>query len=384
MFGFKSSVVFRGAFLSLAIASVLNTCINPVAAQSSTTDGGVPSQPSDGDSQFGHRRKTAHHKRKHKYERAPLELFRQFKRESDAAILSPRAGKFDSVGAFNPSVVKKKNGHFVMLYRGQDEKGVSRIGYAESKDGIHFKAHDNPVLSPTREDEKNGIEDPRLSPSLTEKGAWDLTATIYNTDAQLALFRSKDLKNWKRINVMMPAKRGNWNINWTKSGAIVPIKVKGKYWMYYMGDAKDATDQTGVAWSKDGINWVDATDVPILRRRAGKFDSKVVEPGPAPIVTANGILLLYNGGDEQLTYRTGWALFDRKNPARLLARSDMPIFEPEMEWEKKTTSSTIHQAPNVVFVEGLVKDGKRYLVYYGAADCRVGVASCVLESVPGK
>jgi predicted GH43/DUF377 family glycosyl hydrolase len=321
---------------------------------------------------------------KSNYKRPSILMFQQFKRECEGPVLSPRHGKFDCVGAFNPTVVKKRNGHLVMLYRGQDDKGISRIGYAESKDGIHFTPSDDPVLAPSRDDERNGIEDPRLSPSLSEKGAWDLTATIYNTDAQLALFRSKDLRHWKRITIMMPAKRGTWNVNWTKSGAIVPKKIKGKYWMYYMGDAKNVTDQTGVAWSRDGINWQDATDAPVLRRRAGKFDSKVVEPGPAPIVTGDGILLLYNGGDDALTYRTGWALFDRKNPARLLARSDSPVFEPHEDWEKKTTSSTVHQAPNVVFVEGLVRDGKRYLVYYGAADCRVGVASCVLKSVPGK
>jgi len=366
MSGFLTSVFLRGACSLLLAISVYvsNTLDKPVEARGRTEKNG----------------KTI---RKAKDPRPAFLMFQQFKRESDGPILSPRAGKFDSVGAFNPTVVKKKNGRFVMLYRGQDDKGVSRIGYAESEDGIHFKPHEQPVLEPTRDDEMNGIEDPRLTPSLSEKGAWDLTATIYNTDAQLALFRSKDLKHWKRITVMMPAKRGSWNVNWTKSGAIVPIKVKGKFWMYYMGDAKNATDQTGVAWSKDGVNWQDATDEPVLRRRAGKFDSKVVEPGPAPIVTADGILLLYNGGDDDLTYRTGWALFDKKNPARLLARSDAPIFEPQMDWEKKTTSSTVHQAPNVVFVEGLVKDGKRYLVYYGAADCRVGVASCVLESVPG-
>lgn len=318
-----------------------------------------------------------------KHHSSNFKILRNFKRLSDKPILSPREGKFDSVGAFNPTVVKTKNG-FVMLYRGQDEKGVSRIGYADSKDGINFKALDEPVLSPTQLDEGNGIEDPRLTPSIAESGSWDLTATIYNTDAQLALFRSKDLKHWKRIGIMMPAKKGKWNINWTKSGAIVPGKINGKFWMYYMGDAKDGSDQTGIASSTDGVEWSDASDEPLLRRRADKFDSKVVEPGPAPIVTDDGILLLYNGGDDTLTYRTGWALFDKTNPAKLIARSDSPIFEPELDWEKKTTSSTVHQAPNVVFVEGLVKDGKRYLIYYGAADCRVGVAECVLESVPEK
>ncbi len=308
-------------------------------------------------------------------EQKVTQMFSTFKRLSEGPILSPRPGKFDSVGAFNPSVVKLENGTFVMLYRAQDQAGVSRLGYATSSDGVAFKAEDLPVLQPVLPDEKNGVEDPRLSPSFNEKGNWNLTATAYNKDAQLALYKSSDLRNWTRVGLVIPAKEGAWNINWTKSGAIVPKKIDGKYWMYYMGDAAGGgTDQTGIASSTDGIYWKDASDKPILVRRPGMFDSNVVEPGPAPIITKDGILLLYNGADSALAYRTGWALFDKKDPTKLLARSAKPIFEPEKDWEKKTSSSTVHQAPNVVFVEGLVKDGSRYLVYYGAADCRVGVA----------
>jgi len=34
----------------------------------------------------------------------------------------------------------------------------------------------------------------------------------------------------------------------------------------------------------------------------------------------------------------------------------------------------VGQVPNVVFVEGMAKQGERYLFYYGAADKYVGVA----------
>lgn len=311
-------------------------------------------------------------------------LFTKFKRLSKEPILSPRPGKFDSLGAFNPGVVKTDDGKFVMLYRGQDGTGVSRIGYAESSDGIHFKAEEEPILFPTAPDESKGVEDPRLSRSVSAPDTWDLTATVFDTDAQLALFRSPDLRNWKRICTMMPSRKGAWNINWTKSGAIVPAKIADRYWMYYMGDAAEGSDQTGVASSTDGVHWSDASQKPVLERRPGSFDSKVVEPGPAPLITEDGILLLYNGADDKLWYRTGWALFDKNNPAKLLARCDKPIFEPKMQWERKIASSSIRQAPNVVFVEGLVKDGDRYLIYYGGADCRVGVAETRLVRAKAK
>ena len=45
-----------------------------------------------------------------------------------------------------------------------------------------------------------------------------------------------------------------------------------------------------------------------------------------------------------------------------------PVFSPEKDWEK------VGQVPNVVFVEGMVQQGDRYLFYYGGADKYVGVA----------
>lgn len=292
--------------------------------------------------------------------------FTEWKRVSAQPILSPRDSGFDAAGAFNPAVIKK-DGKFVMLYRAQDAKKTSRLGYAISNDGINFTARPEPVLSPEAEYEKDGgVEDPRL---VEINGTYFLTYTGYNTkDAQLCLATSKDLLHWDRKGVIMPAKQGRWNAGWTKSGAILTKKIKGKYWMYYMADVRDKPDQTGVAFSDDLIHWTEALDKPVLQRRAGFFDSRVVEPGPPPVMTKDGILLIYNGADDKLVYKTGWALFDKNDPTKVIARSDQPFFEPETEWEK------VGQVPNVVFVEGLVRDGKRWLFYYGGADKHIGVA----------
>jgi predicted GH43/DUF377 family glycosyl hydrolase len=161
-------------------------------------------------------------------------------------------------------------------------------------------------------------------------------------------------------------------VKWTKSGAIVPEKIDGKYWMYYLGTSADNKDQGGLAYSDDLLHWTEATKTPVLPVRPGQFDSRVAEPGPAPIVTPDGIVLIYNGADDKLVYRTGVAIFDRKDPRRLLWRTDQPIFEPEKEWEK------VGQVPNVIFVEGMVQQSGRYFFYYGAADKYVGVAEAPL------
>jgi predicted GH43/DUF377 family glycosyl hydrolase len=262
------------------------------------------------------------------------------------------------------------DGKYVMLYRAQDAAGTSRLGYAESADGIHFERRAEPVLSPEAEYEKNGgVEDPRL---VKIEGTYYLTYTGYNKkDAQLCLATSTDLKHWERRGVILPAYQGKWNVAWTKSGAILDEKIDGKYWMYWLGTAADKTDQMGLSFSEDLAHWTEALNVPVLGRRAGKFDSRVVEPGPPPFLTREGIVLIYNGADEKLVYRTGMAIFDRKDPRKTLYRSEKPMFEPTMEWEKEG------QVANVVFVEGMVREGERFLLYYGAADKRIGVAEAV-------
>jgi predicted GH43/DUF377 family glycosyl hydrolase len=293
-------------------------------------------------------------------------------RASSEPILSPRGTTWEAAGTFNPATVVY-DGKIVMLYRAQDSSGTSRLGYAESSDGIHFTRRAEPVLSPEMDYEKDGgVEDPRLQ-KFGE--TYYLTYTGYNKkDAQLCLATSRDLIHWERKGVILPAYQGKWNKGWTKSGAIVPEKIGGKYWMYWLGTAADKTDQMGLSYSADLLHWTEATTPPVLPRRPGKFDSRVVEPGPPPILTSSSIVLIYNGADDHLVYRTGIAVFDRSDPRKLLSRSEAPIFAPETEWEK------VGQVPSVVFVEGMVQKNDRFYFYYGAADKYVGVAQAPVIS----
>jgi len=170
-----------------------------------------------------------------------------------------------------------------------------------------------------------------------------MTYTGYNKhDAQLCLATSRDLIHWKRQGILLPAYQGRWNVGWTKSGAIISQKINNKYWMYYLGTAADKTDQMGIARSTDLLHWKDALSTPVLPRRVGRSDSRVVEPGPPPMINEDGILPVYKGADDRLVYRTGWALFDKMDPTKLLAHSDEPIFVPQQSWEKTG------QVPNVI------------------------------------
>ena len=297
------------------------------------------------------------------------------RRHGGEPILVPQGDGFEAKGVFNPAVARDGN-RFVMLYRAQDAAGVSRLGLATSADGVHFAREKEPVFVPEADYETGGgVEDPRL---VRIGETWYLTYTAYDgKNAQLALATSTDLVRWERRGILMPANTGRWNVKWTKAGAILDQRVGGKYWMYYMADAPEALggpDQMGVAFSEDLVQWTEALDAPVLGRRPGRFDSRVVEPGPPPLLTPEGILLVYNGADDQLVYRTGWVLFDAKDPTKVRARSEEPVFQPEQGWER------VGQVPNVVFVEGLVRAWGRWLFYYGGADTRIGVAEAPDES----
>ena len=285
---------------------------------------------------------------------------------SPTPLISPTASGPATAGAFNPAAVRAGN-KTVLLYREQDRAGTSRIGYASSSDGIHFTVREQPVLVPETDYEKDGgVEDPRV---LKIADTYYMTYTGYNKkDAQLCLATSQDLIHWDRKGILLPAYKGNWNTGWTKSGAIVPEKINGKWWMYYLGTAPDKRDYMGLASSGDLLHWSDATAQPVLPRRAGAFDSRVMEPGPPPIITEAGILLIYNAADENLVYTTAWALFDKNDPSKLLMRASEPFLRPEKEWQR------VGQVPNVVFTEGMVKEKGQWWIYYGGADKYIGAS----------
>src|SRR3984893_7098529 len=99
------------------------------------------------------------------------------RRISETPIISPRGKGWESAGTFNPAVIER-DGKIVMLYRAQDGKGTSRLGFDESSDGIRFTRRAEPVFVPTEEYEKDGgVEDPRL---VKFGDTYYLTYTGYN------------------------------------------------------------------------------------------------------------------------------------------------------------------------------------------------------------
>ena len=298
---------------------------------------------------------------------------------------------------FNPAAAVK-DGKIYVLFRAEDNlaqgigKRTSRIGLAESTDGITMTSGGTPVLFPDEDNMKEyewmgGCEDPRIA--MTEDGTYVMMYTSWNRKIpRLCVATSTDLVNWtKHGPAFGKAYDGRFHDLQSKSGSIVTrldgdrlviSKVNGKYLMYW------GEKMINIATSDNLVDWTPELDENgelkgIVYPREKHFDSALTECGPPALLTDKGILLLYNGKNrtDSLrdarypagTYSAGQLLFDAEDPGKVLARLDSPFFRPMDGFEKSG-----QYKDGTVFIEGLVYFKDKWYLYYGCADSKVGVA----------
>lgn len=297
--------------------------------------------------------------------------------------------------AFNPAAVVHDDAVYI-LFRAEDDSGAmeigghtSRLGLARSTDGFNFEVLPSPVVFPADDSQRvaewdGGCEDPRLA--VREDGLFVCTYSQYNRKAvYLGIATSRDLVFWTKHGSAFTGT--SYEKMMMKSGAVVhrlvndrmvAAKIGGRYWMLF-GQGK-----IHAAHSTDLIHWQPVEESPgklkvVMAPRPGCFDSVLAEAGPPPLLTSRGIVMLVNGknaaqdGDQSRPageYGVGRVLLDAHDPTRVLERDISPCFVPELAWEK-----TGQYEAGTAFAEGLVRFKGQWLLYYGAADSVVGVAS---------
>jgi beta-1,2-mannosidase len=316
---------------------------------------------------------------------------------------------------FNPGAVVRE-GKVCLLVRAEDVEGryagTSRVGLATSGDGIHFDLEPQPVLYPADDawqawEWPGGCEDPRVVEA--PDGTYVCHYTAFDGKfGGLFVASSVDLRTWtKHGPAFMKTPHAK---RWAKSGAVVTqlvggrlvaCKINGKFWMYWgEGTCFAATSDDLIHWTpvefdggpdrhltmtpNTGSGWWDTHSLagppalrPLLVPRPGRYDSQLVEPGPPAVKTADGIVLIYNGrnhpklGDPSLpadAYQPGQVLFETSEPGSCIARPPRPFLATS------NLATQTGQYNNVCFAEGLVYFKGRWLLYYGMADSKVGVA----------
>ena len=162
---------------------------------------------------------------------------------------------WEALHTFNPAAIVREGKIFV-LYRAEDDSGAmqigghtSRLGLAESSDGIRFTRTDAPVFFPAKDKQKSrewlgGVEDPRIVER--EDGTYVLTYTQWNRKTySVGIATSRDLTHWtKHGPAFLTAAAGKYaNLQYKSAGIVtrldpdksrlIAARIDGKYWMYW-------------------------------------------------------------------------------------------------------------------------------------------------------
>lgn len=287
-------------------------------------------------------------------------------------ILMPTKNKWENKAVFNCGATVF-NDRILLLYRAQGDDMISRFGLAFSDDGYHIAERlPNPVFEPDLDTEYEalGVEDPRISkidgsyyitytsaslyPSLFGKGIEERPSGELPWRVRVSIAHTHDFQTFSRHGVIIT------HID-SKDAALFPEKIRNNFLLIHrvVPDIRLAVADDITHFKERG---------PILGPSSAGWDAHLVGAGAPPIKTPHGWVMIYHGVKDR-KYSLGLALLDPHDPLRVLARSKSPILTPEEPYEKKGIID------NVVFTCGAVKKDDELLVYYGAADSTVGVAS---------
>ena len=244
---------------------------------------------------------------------------------------------------------------------------LSHLRLFRSTDGVHFEDPGMPNLVGTGPMENYGIEDCRVS--TMEDGDFLLTYSATSPNGVgVGLKRTLDWKDFTDFGMILPPAN--------KDCAIFESKVGGNYFCFHRPSGVGlGGNYIWTASSPDLHHW--GNHACIARTRPGKWDSKRIGAGAAPIKTDRGWLAIYHGADEGNRYCLGALLLDPDDPNCILARSEAPLMEPTEPYEKEGFFG------NVVFTNGHTVDGDTLTLYYGASDTVICSATLSIPEILG-
>ena len=264
--------------------------------------------------------------------------------------------KDEELTPLDPRVVRRNADGLVRL------TFTSHLRILRSPDGRSLESFEGDQITPEAETEEFGVEDPRIT-RIGDMFYFTYVA-VSRHGAATALASTRDFRAFERHGVIFHPEN--------KDVVIFPEQIDGEYLCFHRPNAATpfCTPEMWLARSSDLVNW--GRHEPFLGG-AAEWNTGRIGAGTPPIRTEDGWLEIYHGnrlpeGEQAVgAYAAGALLLDLADPARVLRRSPTPILEPEADFERRGF------VPDVVFPTGIVERGESLLVYYGAADCAVGV-----------
>ncbi|MEM1537760.1 MAG: hypothetical protein QXK12_04290 [Candidatus Nezhaarchaeales archaeon] len=306
----------------------------------------------------------------------PLPVFRRV--PSNPLISPDPRHSWESLCTFNPGAVELE-GRIYILYRAMGSDRTSTIGLAISGDGLHVDERlEEPIYVPREEFEQklgqghSGCEDPRVV-RVHDKLYMFYTAYDGLNPPRVAVTSIsindfiKGEWNWLPPRLVSPPRIDD------KDACIIPEEVKGNY--FFIHRAGGVNMVYDYVKSPDSIEPDRLKCNPLLKPRPHLWDEVKVGLASPPIKTSLGWLTFYHGVSRNYVYRVGAILLDLNDPCRVIARTKEALLEPSADYEK------LGYVNNVVFPCGSVLRGETILLYYGAADTYVCVATANLNEV---
>ncbi len=268
--------------------------------------------------------------------------------------------------------VVKHNDRYIMLFRSHQLNGRSVIGLAESDDGFHFEAHDEPFLTPAEdgvfaEYEAFGVEDLRICPVDNQ---YMLCYSAYSKHGvRIGLAKTKNFESVERVALITQADMRN--------AVIFPEKFNGHYVRLDRPHSDIQSWGIWISYSPDLIHWGNSKVV--IKTVQYHWDEMKVGPGAPPIKTDRGWLNIFHGVFETMAgavYRLGVALHDLNNPQEMIGIADPWILQPEDPWEVSG------YVPNVVFSCGAIPEPDGSVkIYWGGADTVMCVGTAKINDL---
>lgn len=297
-----------------------------------------------------------------------------FKRYKNNPVLTPAMWKYRVNSVFNAGAAMFE-GKVLLLVRVEDMKGFSHLCKAESRDGYtNWKIDELPTLQPKPEEfpeEIFGLEDPRIV-KLEDEGKYAIVYTSFSQSGPLvSLATTEDFKGFRRYGVIMPPD--------DKDASLFPRKFNGRYVLIHRPSPTSYLlgAHIWISYSPD-LKHRGYSAILLPARRGSWWDAYKVGLGPQPIETPEGWLIIYHGVKTTAAgslYRLGLALLDLDDPSKIIKRCDEWVFGPNEYYER------VGDVPDVTFPCGVVLKGDELIMYYGAADTTMAIATASLKEV---
>jgi predicted GH43/DUF377 family glycosyl hydrolase len=298
-----------------------------------------------------------------------------FERYGENPIIRPQGTGWEQVNTYNPGVLFD-NGKFRMLYRAQGQvKGatgikpdrISREGYAESPDGVTFTRNPDPIIDATEPFEKKyGCEDGRF---FKKDGVYYTFYTGNSPKGSISLCEatSPDGTTWKKLGPV---------VDGTKNGALIcdpngsPVQINGKYAMYV------GNSGFGICYSDDLVKWSPVTKIDM------KLPPTWVRPFEPCVAVANystakpdDIVLFIAGtlnGKGKWFYAISETLFSKSDLTTKVDQLNDCIMKAREPYESGTFR-------NCLWMNCIIQHEGNWMMYYGAGDRNVGLATAPVK-----